>query len=432
MSYIENLFKINHFFKEAIYSGERTGNMLHKLTEFTRKDSAKLLKDILQWIIKNKDISLSSIGRTSGKRNKSGKVKDIVSNYSKILTNTKLIMNFMWKYIHKVTKILWKWWNTVYVAVDWWDIKKKHSKSDNTCKVRDGSTGDIVKWYALETLIWFNENLEVVPLIWKLFTRRKWYKSDNNEYFNLLEKIEKHISKTLDICYIFDRWYDNWKLFEYISSIKRKFIVAMRNNRYVKVKGKTVYIWNAKERLKSTKWEVEVELKGGEKITWKMYYGMVKLPKNKKRKYYLVVIKNNNKHVMFLTNKEVKNKEQAKKIIKIYSYRWLVEETYKYMKQEYKLEYINIRGWMDRMNNYYNLLLSWIWMWMIGLSNIWSELKELIVKERSKEYADYKVKNLMYAWLEVIEYIFRELKLYQNRYRRKLHLYQQNSLFNLN
>ncbi|WP_213348945.1 transposase [Candidatus Vampirococcus lugosii] len=98
---------------------------------------------------------------------------------------------------------------------------------------------------------------------------------------------------------------------------------------------------------------------------------------NSKRKYYLVVIKNNKGQRIFLTNKKVGNAKEAIEVIKAYSYRWLIEETYKYLKQEYNLEKIHLRSEVERLNNYY-----------------------------------------MYACLEVVEYILHNGKFSRNRNQR--------------
>ena len=119
MKYIENLMKINSFYSKISDSTEKIGNDLYKITGSLKKDSAKLIRDIIQWFIKTKGILLSAISRKSGKLNKWVHQKDIVSGYSKILKNTSLIVKLLWKYIHKVTKILWKWGNTVYIVADW-------------------------------------------------------------------------------------------------------------------------------------------------------------------------------------------------------------------------------------------------------------------------------------------------------------------------
>ncbi len=151
----------------------------------------------------------------------------------------------------------------------------------------------------------------------------------------------------------------------------------MKSNRYVKVKWKMVWIDKAFTKLKNLKTEVEIILKWWSKTKWKLYYGQVKIFKwNERRKYRLVVIKNNKWSHMLLINERVINKKEAMEIIKAYSYRWLIEETYKYMKQRYELEYINIRNskkdqrlQMRRMNNLYNLLLALVW-----LSILWLEM----------------------------------------------------------
>jgi IS4 transposase len=57
----------------------------------------------------------------------------------------------------------------------------------------------------------------------------------------------------------------------------------------------------------------------------------------------LVVVKNKHNPVILLTTLKVENLEEAKMIIYRYSQRWLIEELYKYLKQNYELEKINLR-----------------------------------------------------------------------------------------
>ncbi|WP_213348471.1 transposase [Candidatus Vampirococcus lugosii] len=206
----------------------------------------------------------------------------------------------------------------------------------------------------------------------------------------------------------------------------------MRKNRYVKIKGKTVWIENSISYLRSLKKEVEISLKGGKKMRGKLYYGMVKIfDSNTKRKYYLVVIKNNKGQRMFLTNKKVGNAKEAMEVIKVYSYRWLIEETYKYLKQEYNLEKIHLRSEVERLNNYYNILLSSIGLAMVGLEIVGAQVKEMILELRKEDCMGYKLKNIMYAWLEVVEYILHNGKFFRNRNQRNYLQNQQNSLFSL-
>ena len=232
----------------------------------------------------------------------------------------------------------------MYAAVDGWDMIKEFSKSRNTSYVRDGSTGKERRWYVLETVVAFNTKLESVPLLWELFSRRKKYKSDNNITRKVIKTLDKFISKNVDITYLFDRWYDAKAFFEFLSWLSIKFIVKMRKNRYVKVKGKTVWINNAYTILRSLKEEVEINLKGWKKTRWRLYYWQIKIFEwNERRKYRLVVLKNNKWSHILITNEKITNKKDAMEVVKAYSYRRIIEETYKYMKQEYNLEYMHIR-----------------------------------------------------------------------------------------
>lgn len=429
--YIEKLLSIKRINDNILESVIDIRSKLYKLTEEFKGDAAKLIRDMLQWILKIKNISLSEISRNSWKLVKWTKKKSIVASFSKFLKNTKLIERYMKKYVHKTTKVLWRWWKMVYIAVDGWDIKKEHSKSKDLCKVHDGSTWNIVNGYVLETAVWFNEDLETIPLYWKIYTRKdSAYKSDNKETFDLLETMKKYISKNVKICYIFDKWYDDKKLFEKVGLLWNNFIVALYRKRYLKIKWKTVLLENATTKLRKIKWEVEVIMKSGKRRRWYLYYWMVRIFEwNTKRKYRLVALKNNKWTSYYLTNVVVNNQEKAKKIIRTYSYRWLVEEIYKYIKQEYKLEYINLRSWVERMQNFYNLLLSWIWLWMIWLKIVWKEVKEMIIRFRKEHYLWYKLKNILYAWLEIVQYIMKLWKIIQNRYRKKRLSIQRITLF---
>jgi len=135
---------------------------------------------------------------------------------------------------------------------------------------------------------------------------------------------------------------------------------------------------------------------------------------------------------------KAENTEQAKKIIELYSKRWLIEEYYRYVKQEYKLEYIHLREWKDvkrflkRVNNYYNLLISTIGLLMLWLESIWEWVKEVIIKLRAIENVWYELKNIMICWLEIMQEYLNKFKVLQNQYHKKWlrkKLFLQNSLF---
>ena len=137
---------------------------------------------------------------------------------------------------------------------------------------------------------------------------------------------------------------------------------------------------------------------------------------------------------MLITNKKISNKQEAIEVIKAYSNRRLIEETYKYIKQEYNFEYMNLRDTekdlqIIRMNNLYNLLLVAIWLSMSILSKMWDNFIEYIVKLRAIDYAWYKIKNMIWWWIDIFSHILKKWNFLQNRMQRYCLKYQQKTLF---
>ncbi|MBS8121887.1 hypothetical protein VAMP_34n5, partial [Candidatus Vampirococcus lugosii] len=52
---------------------------------------------------------------------------------------------------------------------------------------------------------------------------------------------------------------------------------------------------------------------------------------------------------------------------------------------------------------------------MVGLEIVGAQVKEMILELRKEDCMGYKLKNIMYAWLEVVEYILHNGKFFRNR-----------------
>ena len=434
MKYTEKIFENKDILEKLSENTEKIYNRTYTITRNIKSDGRKLLKEIIFGFSKIKDISLLSIAKVFNNKN----TKNKVASFSKFLTwNTPI--KYIKKYVNYVMKQLWKGDKIVYIAVDGWDIEKEYSKNSAMSKVKDWSTGKIVKWMVMETAIAFNDKNETLPILWNIYSRNvEAYKSDNNETMKLIRKIWEYKPKNVKVMYIFDRWYDYKELMEFIRGLEEHFLIRLKSTRYVKVKWKILWVDKAYTKLRWTKEEIDIITKNW-KIRWKLYYGKIKLyNSNNRRDYYMVVVKNKKQNIMLLTSRKVSNQEEAKEIVNLYSRRWLIEEFYRYVKQEYKLEYIHLREWKDvewyikRMNNYYNLLISTIWLIMLWLEEIWETIKEVMIKLRAIENVWYKVKNIMICWLEVVQEFLNTFKVLQNQYRKKQlrnKVLQQNSLF---
>ena len=83
----------------------------------------------------------------------------------------------------------------------------------------------------------------------------------------------------------------------------------------------------------------------------------VKLPYNK-RDYELVIVYrlSEERPLILLTNRNIHSKEDVIKVVRLYFYRWRIEEYFRAKKQEYEFENMRVRT-LKAMNNL-NLLLT--------------------------------------------------------------------------
>ena len=153
---------------------------------------------------------------------------------------------------------------------------------------------------------------------------------------------------------VFDRGYDDNKIIEYIDKNGNNFVIRMndRRNFIFKNKKKNAY----KEALKR-KGKVKMELWfEEEKYEVSASHSKVTLPSNKKD-YELVFVYglSEERPLILLTNRSIHSKEDVIKVVRLYFYRWRVEEYFRSKKQEYEFENMRVRT-LKAMNNL-NLML---------------------------------------------------------------------------
>ena len=81
-----------------------------------------------------------------------------------------------------------------------------------------------------------------------------------------------------------------------------------------------------------------------EKVEISVSYTKVTLPSNKKD-YELVFVygSSEKRPLILLSNRDIHSKEDAIKVVRLYFYRWRVEEYFRSKKQEYDFENMRVR-----------------------------------------------------------------------------------------
>ena len=153
-----------------------------------------------------------------------------------------------------------------------------------------------------------------------------------------------------------------------------------------------------------------------EKVEISVSHTKVTLPYNKKD-YELVFVYglSEERPLILLTNRDIHSKEDVIKVVRLYFYRWRVEEYFRSKKQEYEFENMRVRT-LKAMNNL-NLMLM-VHMGHIGMLIEDMDKKLLTIKilERSKS-----LRNKVSVWFsqisrgisEILKYVHKGIKGYQ-------------------
>jgi len=276
------------------------------------------------------------------KLNESITLKKTVERLSLNLANFKNSDELQANYINAVKHVFDE--RTVLI-VDDSDINKDSSKKlDSLCKVRDGSTGDIVTgyWYAGVTALMI-EKQQPIPVYGHVYSSHETgYKSNNDETIKSLEFLSKHFSK--ENIRTFDRGYDGGFAFDYLIREQEKFIIRTVGNRNCIYKGKTILVDKLVKKVKSTH-RLKFESKDGDEVDCRISITPIELPDYPDVTLNLVVCHGfGKKPMMLITNVESDDDRLPVTVTKVYLMRWRIEEFYKFKKQTFNFENFLVRS----------------------------------------------------------------------------------------
>ena len=324
------------------YLSTKIKDYLKPYLKISTKTEKNYLKEMFVWIIKWKKSLLTEIWRKNKK-----KTLQFVKNISKFLKRWD-ISKYEIPYFKRVDKKINA--NSVIIH-DETDINKEFSKKmEWLTEVRDWSTWRIVEWYKINGSIWVNRewDYEIVPIFLDIINYiSEWFKS---EWESLLESIKKMLEYGIWYMniHIFDRWYDSRWFFEKLFWLWIKFIVRAKMTRWLIFRWeehniKAVVATLLSELEKRSKKQIEwFEIEENEIIYEEIYD---KELKENKYKMNIVVIKRPKYKtpMVLLTNCKIWEWfYSALDIYEDYLRRWKIESYYKFIKQKFWLEKIQL------------------------------------------------------------------------------------------
>jgi hypothetical protein len=234
------------------------------------------------------------------------------------------------------------------IVMDGTDISKKHAKFMEGLEfVRNGDISAIGLGYNVLNINAINGHKEITPLHSKAYSYEMGALSSNNEIKKAVRGVKQHIAGKG--CWVFDRGADNKILKDFFFGECAQAIVRLKKN----------------TKLCYKKQDCQVNKLVG-KIDFSITRTLTKIKKNKPvRKHYelgaipvsytingtehslWLVVSRNKKHgglcYLLVKSEKATAIEVAKWSFKGYGLRWKIEEYHRHVKQEYKLEDIQMK-----------------------------------------------------------------------------------------
>ena len=371
-------------------------NFSKKVSEGVNKATTKFVMDMQYGLAKGGSCLISNIARSLDENIKLNYTIDrLCDNLSNMYQEEKEII---WNnYLNEVSKNIDK--ENAIVLFDDSDINKEYSKKlEDLDRVIDGSSQDkkIVNGYHVcEATVLSMNNKQPMSIYSKIYScKSKNFVSKNTYTLESIKAAENMIGEKF--IGVFDRGYDDNKIFKYMSNNKHEFVVRLDDERILLFKGKKRSVG---ELAKTRKGKISYKalFDDSEEYELMLSYTKATLPANKEEYTLVIVYGLSEKSPMkLLTNINIKDKADVIKVVRLYLSRWRIEEHFRGKKQEYDFENMRVRT-LESMNTL-NMMLT-IHLGHIAILADKIDKKLLTIKIL---YASKSLKDKSIVWLSQI------------------------------
>ena len=347
---------MNNFTTNTYEMKREIVNFSKKISLGLNKPTSKFVLDMQYGLSKGGSCLISEIARSLDEDIKLNyTIERLCDNLSNLYEEEK---ETIWNnYIKEVSKVLDK--DNAIVLFDDSDINKEYSKKlEDLDRVIDASSKDkktVNGYHVCEATALTKNEKQPLSIYSKIYScKSKDFVSKNDYTKKSIEAAEDIFGE--DFTGIFDRGYDDNKIFDYMSKKHHKFVVRLDDKRTLLFKGKRRSVG---EIAKSRKGKIVMKalFDDNEEIELSLSYTKAVLPYNKEE-YTLIIVYglSEEKPMKLLTNIEIKDKSDVIKVVRLYLSRWRIEEHFRGKKQEYDFENMRVRT-LESMNNL-NMMLT--------------------------------------------------------------------------
>ena len=331
-------------------------NFSKKMSKGLSKPNKKFIGDMIYGISASKDIKISNIARELKEKIK---LDNTIERLCLHLENFEAKDKINENYYKNVRTMIPEYPIGIF---DDSDITKVYGKEyEDLDWVKDASNPkeSYKPGYHMCNAVVLTKNMkQPAPVYSKVYSSKsKDFESANKETYKSIDAFRECVKRKSLM--VFDRGYDDHKLFDYVISGGDDLLVRLKVNRVFLFKGHKKRL---EESYNSHKGKIKMELNfEGEKKEVYVSYTRVTLPIDK-REYSLIYVYGLSEREKFilLTNKKIEDAKEAIKLVRTYLDRWRIETYHRSIKDEYNYEDIRVRS-LKAINN-----LTYIFNLVIG------------------------------------------------------------------
>jgi hypothetical protein len=240
------------------------------------------------------------------------------------------------------------------------DIAKPYGKEfEDLDKVKDGSSPNekIVKGYHVcECVVLSEKEKQPLSIYSKIYSTKSDGFISKNTYTLKSIKRAREMADGKEMTCVLDRGYDSDQFINELDKEKTTFILRINDRRKFLFKDRNKRIGTVAQQRKG-KIKMTLLFDDNQKHEVYISHTRARLPFNG-REYTVVIVYglSEEKPLILLTNKRMKEKDDVIRVVRHYFSRWRVEEYFRAKKQQYGFENMRVRS-LKAMNNF-NLMTT--------------------------------------------------------------------------
>lgn len=306
------------------------------------KPETRCLKDMVLGILKSKSVFVNQIAASL---REPLKLKDVTKRLSAQYLKDDYAENVLRQHLKTISGSISK---DNFILMDGTDISKKHAKFMEGLEfVKNGDTKEIGLGYNVLNINAIDTNKEITPLYSKAYSYEMGALSSNNEIKKAVREVKNHIADKG--CWVFDRGADNGILKDFFVSECSQAIIRLKKNTKLFYKKEEFQVIKLAKKIDFLITQKVTKIKKNKPVLEHYELGAIPISytiKGITHPLWLVVSRNKRHGGLcyLLVKSELTTAiEVAKWAFKGYGLRWKIEEYHRHIKQEYRLEDIQIK-----------------------------------------------------------------------------------------